>query len=114
MSTKDYLGDNLSIESFIPETLRTKTVSSIVSNLFDRHLTKDESKAFYGYVGKKQTDPNDFTPFVKHSNQERRINNLHPLIQGSVGTETHVFSFNDVLNRCRQLGIDTSRKRKTS
>ena len=112
MSTKDYLGDNLSIESFIPETLRTKTVSSIVSNLFDRHLTKDESKAFYGYVGKKQTDPNDFTPFVKHSNQERRINNLHPLIQGSVGTETHVFSFNDVLNRCKQLGIDTDKFHK--
>jgi len=109
MSNKDYLNDNFSVETFIPEALRNQTVTTLVKNLFDRHLSKDESKSFYGYVGKKQTDPNDLTPFVKHSTEERRINNLHPLIRGEVGTETYVFSFNDVLNKCRQLGIDTDK-----
>lgn len=106
-SSKDYRINNFTLETFIPETLRNKSSSTLVKNLFDRHLTKDESKRFYGYVGKKQTDVTDNIPFVTHFSEERRINNLHPLITGTVGTEEHVFSFNDVLNHCKNLKIDT-------
>lgn len=109
MTKKDYSIDNYSLETFIPEALRSETSSAIIKNLFDRHLTKDESEKFFGYVGKKQTDPNDKTPFVKHYSEERRINNLQPLIEGKVGSETHIFSFDDILNRCKNLGIDTDK-----
>ena len=109
MAQKDYSIDNYSLETFIPEALRSETSSTIIKNLFDRHLTKDESEQFFGYVGKKQTDPNDKTPFVKHYSEERRINNLQPLIEGKVGTESHVFSFDDILNRCKNLGINTDK-----
>ena len=107
-SSKDYLTKNFTLETFIPEELRNPTLSSILKNTFDRHLTKDESKRFYGYVGKKQLDVTDQTPFLKHRTEERRINNLQPMIVATTGVEEQVFSFNDVLNRCKNLGISTN------
>jgi hypothetical protein len=107
-SSKDYLTKNFTLETFIPEELRNPTLSSLLKNTFDRHLTKDESKRFYGYVGKKQLDVTDKTPFLNHLTAERRINNLQPMIVAAAGVEEQVFSFNDVLNRCKNLGINTN------
>ena len=108
MANTNFNTNNFSLNNFLPEAIRTKTSDALIQNLFDAHLTKDESKPFYGYVGKAQNNPDDKTPFVKHSSSERAINNLHPLIVGKVGTETYVYSFDDVLNKARNLGINTN------
>lgn len=104
--SKDFLRKNVDLSNLIPQYLRNKLNVSLMKNLFNKMLTKDESLPLYGWVGKQIQGDTEEKPYIQQPNVDREINSLIPLIYGKVGIEEYVFSFNDILNKARTIGID--------
>lgn len=95
------------LRKYIPQHLRNGVVSGLLDNLFNRFMTKDESIAFYGYVGQASPDPDDKLPRIAQPSVERDINAVTPVFKFTIGSETHAFTFQDLMNRAALLGLDT-------
>jgi len=107
-SSKDYVYDNLDVFDHVPEYLRNKLNSSFSRNLFDKFLTKEEAIPVYGIAGSKSVNDTDTRPILSQTNTERKINTLIPLIYAKSGVEENVFSFSDVINKAKLLGINVA------
>lgn len=85
-------------------------VTSLIDNLFNRFLTKDESVPLYGYVGRKPSSPDDRSPKIPQPNVERDINSIIPVLSFKAGTETYSFTIQDLIRKAEVLGVskDTS------
>lgn len=106
----DYSKPFSDLTRYIPLELRNDANTSLINNLFNRFLTHEEVTPLFGLIGKPKdpADPADkaeVRPFVPQDTFERELNTLLPLIVGDVGSERHVFSLIDLLNRAQQLGI---------
>lgn len=95
---------NLDLNNLIPSTLKNETLSSLVSNLFNRFLSEEQSIFLDGRVGKSV----DGEPQIEHDTLERSINTLVPAINFSTGTETSIFTFDDLKNRLDAIGVNTA------
>lgn len=104
----DYKKSNLDLSALLPVSQRNDLNTSLLENLFGRFFTKRESLPFYGYVGDKDVSTDESRPLVNQPTVERAVNSLTPGISFSVGTERHIFTFQDILNRASSLGIDVS------
>lgn len=91
--------------SYVPKALRNSMNTSVLDNLFNRFMSHDESIPLYGYIGKKPANINDKTPAVPQPSVERGINTIAPIISFNVGTTKHLFTFQDLMNRAKALGI---------
>lgn len=80
-------------------------LKSIIDNLFNRFMTKDEAIPLYGYVGRKPSSPDDRTPKIPQPNVERDINALIPVLSFKVGTETFSFTVQDLIRKAEVLGV---------
>lgn len=107
--TSDYKKSNIDLSSLLPNSLRNDLNTSLLENLFNRFFTKRESLPFYGYVGNKISSAEEARPQINQPTAERAVNTLTPSISFSVGTDRHIFTFQDILNRASSLGIDTSK-----
>ena len=102
----DYLKKHTDLAKFIPEQLKNKMNTSLMRNLFNRFLTKEETLPLYGLIGKKTNVSDEVRPRLVQSTLERKVNSLLPLMYGKVGSEEYVFSYQDIINKCEILGID--------
>ena len=102
---KDYNLPRQDMIDLIPQNLRNPMVTSLVDNLFNRFLTKDEAIPLYGYVGRKPTASDDKTPKVPQPTVERDINGLVPVLSFSVGSEVYSFTVQDLVRKAEVLGI---------
>lgn len=95
---------NLDLNNLIPSTLKNETLTSLVSNLFNRFLSEEQSIFLDGRVGKSV----DGEPQIEHDTLERSINTLIPAINFNTGTENNIFTFDDLKNRLDAIGVNTA------
>lgn len=92
--------------SYVPQKLRKPMISSLIDNLFNRFLTHDESIPLFGYAGKKPALVDDKMPKIPQMNADRDINSIIPVFNFDVGNVKHTFTFTDIINRAKTIGID--------
>ena len=91
--------------NYVPKALKNSMNSSLLDALFNRFMSHDESIPVYGYIGKKPANVNDKSPRVPQPTVERDVNAIIPVITFSVGAEKKIFTFQDLVNRAKTLGI---------
>ena len=82
-------------------------LKSLIDNLFNRFVTKDEAVPLYGYIGRKPTSVDDRTPKIPQQSVERDINELIPVLSFKVGTETVSFTVQDLIRKAEVLGVSS-------
>lgn len=103
----DYKKKYTDLVSYIPTRYRTIAGTSILRNLHNKFLTKEESTQMLGYVGDKVR--NDTSPYIPAANLDREVNSLVPAVYTKLGAEEHIFTFSDVLQKMKMLGVDLSK-----
>lgn len=104
----DYKKPFNSLEQYVPMFLQNNINSSLLTNIFDKFLTYEEATKFYGLIGdKKEKNPTN-KPYILESEAYRKFNALGTVFVTTHGAEQKVFSFQDFLDKCETLGIDTS------
>lgn len=93
---------------YVPINLHNQVVDGLLSNLFDRFMTNDESIPLYGYVGRKPNSPDDRAPKIPQPDVERDINAVIPVFNFKRGSEYYSFTTEDLLNKAEVLGITAS------
>lgn len=83
MAKKDYKLPFQSLQNLYPRELHNPMLDSLLGNLFDRFMTRDESIPLYGYVGKKPVTDSG-APKVPQSTNERDVNALIPVLSFKV------------------------------
>jgi hypothetical protein len=102
--TSDYKKKYTDILSYIPKTYRSVANTSLIRNLHNKFLTKEEATPMLGYVGDKVV--NDTSPYVAAANLDRELNSLVPTVYTKLGSEEYLFTFSDVLQKLALLGVD--------
>lgn len=97
-----------SLIQYVPQNLRNPVIKGLIDNLFDRHMTHDESVPLYGYVGRKPPAPDDRTPLIPQPTVERDINSVIPVLNFKLGTQTYAFTIQDMINKARAVGITSN------
>lgn len=105
MSTNDYNLPHQDLTDLVPQNMRNPMLTSLIDNLFNRFLTKDEAIPLYGYVGRKPASVDDHTPRVPQPSIERDINALIPVLSFKTGAETHSFTIQDIIRKAEVLGV---------
>lgn len=103
----DYTLPFNSLTKYVPKNLQNPVNLGLLSNLFDRFMTRDESVPMYGYIGRKPSTVGDTTPLLPQPDVERDLNAVIPVLNFKVGTETVAFTTEDILNKANVLGLDT-------
>lgn len=103
----DFKKPHYDILSILPNVNKDPIINSLSSNIFNKYLTKDESRPFIGYVGNKEAFDNS-SVYLSQTSQERKINNLQPVIYTKYGSEELSFTFNDILSKLDVLGVDVT------
>jgi hypothetical protein len=101
---KDYNLPRLDLINLVPQELRNVASRSLLDNLFNRFLTKDEAVPFYGFVGRKPSGVEDKTPKIPQPTVERDINALVPVYSFKLGAETYSFTPHDIIRKMSVLG----------
>lgn len=100
---KDYFSKNRTFVDLIPSNLRDETNTSLMNNLFDRFLTKDESIPLFGYIGSNSTsDPIQKLPQM---NLDREVNQLIATYVFSSGNQKHYFTPHDFMLKLKNMGV---------
>lgn len=102
----DYNKPRFNINSFLPGQLKNELSTSLFDNLHNRFLTKSETVYQRGSIGRPSTNNSDR---FEESDVYRRAYQIQPHIQIESDSKTKLFNWIDVVNRCRQLGIDFDR-----
>jgi hypothetical protein len=105
---KDFKLPSTDLKNFIPQNLRNGVNTSLMDNLFNRFLTHDESVPLYGYAGRKPSSLDDRSPRVPAATVERDINSIIPVLNFKVGSETHAFTVQDLINKAHALGVSSA------
>lgn len=108
MSTSDYSKPFRSLTSLLPNSIKNPVNTALLSDLFDKSLTHEESVRLYGLIGRYFPNAKETRPWVTQSNIERTFNQFVPMIATKVGTEEYFMSFADLLNKAQISGIDLS------
>jgi len=104
----DYQKPFNGLDKYIPSQLRNVMNVSLMHNLFDRMITHEESTKFYGVVGDKITPNSENKPYLNEDDVDRYFNSLIPAIYYKTGTEEALFTFKDLMNKAKTMGIDTA------
>ena len=100
----DYNKPFVDLSGLLPQVLRNRTNESLLKNIFNKQLTKEESLPLLGFIGDKLISDN--RPALPQPNLERELNTLQPMVYAKVGSEEYVFTFNDVIQKLKLLGVD--------
>lgn len=93
---------NLDFNKLLPSALKNETLTSLVSNLFNRFVSEEKSVLIDGRIGKNTVgDAKIVAPTL-----DRELNALAPALFFKNGTEDNVNTFSDMLNRLTVLDAD--------
>ncbi|MEM2159672.1 MAG: hypothetical protein QXN55_01805 [Candidatus Nitrosotenuis sp.] len=104
----DYLTPYHDLTRYLPQYLTNKVNSSLLRNLFNRFLTKEEVLPLYGLIGHRTEDSSEVRPWVPQSTVERTVNELMPMTYWKVGAQEFCYGFSDVINKLLSAGIDVN------
>lgn len=92
----------------LPLNLRNSVNTALLDNLFNRSFTHEEVVNLFGLVGRQYKDSSETRPWLSSINLDREINSLVPVMETTLGIDTIVKTFEDIINKCDILGIDTT------
>lgn len=101
---KDYSIPYQDLINLVPKEHRNPMLRSLLDNLFNRFLTKDEGVPLYGYVGRKPTT-SEKIPKIPQATNDRKINSLIPVLSFKLGSETVSFTPHDLIKKAEVLGV---------
>lgn len=99
---------HLDFNRLLPSSLKNETLTSLVSNLFNRFVAEEKSVLVDGRIGKQV----EGDPQIYASNLEREVNALVPALYIKTGTEESAFTFEDFVNRLDVLNADSDNMRE--
>jgi hypothetical protein len=104
----DYNLPRTKLHELLPEPYLSDVNRSVFENLFNRFLTKPETRKVAGYVGEGNPDA-----IVSRQIPEPTIHRqgwqLQPILYNKVGSVEHMASWQDIINELERLGVDVSR-----
>lgn len=107
-NNSDYNKPRIDLFSRIPEVHQSDTMKSLMDNLFNRFLTKQETERVAGYVG--DGNPNAIVKRQIHENTVHRQGyQLQPILFNKIGSVEWMSSWYDILNEAERLGIERER-----
>lgn len=95
------MAQNLDFNKLVPNHLKNDTLDSLMSNLFNRFTSQEDSVQVEGYIGQ----PVEGGTPLHARDLERQINGLVPGLIYSQGTEQSIYTFEDMIDRMNVLGI---------
>lgn len=99
---------NLDLNKLIPSSLKNETLTSLVSNLFNRFVSEEQSVHIDGRIGKTVAGE----AVIQAASLDRELNALIPALYFKVGAEEYTFTFDNFIDRLDVLGIDTAAMRE--
>lgn len=100
------MNENQDLIKYIPQNLQNPVITSLLKNIFNQFLTRDNSIPLYGYIGQKPI--NDYIIKIPQSNVERDINTIIPVLSFNVGAEKFIFTIQDLVKKAEVLGIESN------
>ena len=101
----DYTKPRTNLFDLLPEVYQSDTNRSVFENLFNRFLTKQETKRVSGYIG--DGNPNAVVKRqIQEFNVHRQAYQLQPILYNKIGSVEWMSSWKDLLNEAERLGID--------
>jgi hypothetical protein len=106
MSDKsDYNLPRTKLHELLPSALDSDVNTAVFENIFNRFLTKNETRKTAGYVG--EGNPNALTSRQIHEpTVARQANQLQPVLYNKIGSIDHMASWQDILNELERLGVE--------
>jgi hypothetical protein len=103
--TTDYNLDYLTVDTLLPAVAQTDINRALINSGINRFLTKPEYQSISGGIGilSKNTITEDTST---EEGVHRQAYQLQPLIFSDKGSQTHISSFFDILQKCKILGIN--------
>jgi hypothetical protein len=93
---------NLDLKKLLPSATRNELLDSLVSNMFNRFVSEEQSVLVNGRIGKNTVGD---AP-IQASNLDREVNAMIPALYFKSGKEENIFTFEDMLNRLYALDTD--------
>lgn len=104
-NNSDYTKKHIDLFDLLPEVYKSDTNKAIFKNLFDRFLSKQETRKVAGYIG--EGNPNAvIRRQIEESTTHRQAFQLQPILYNKIGTTEHMASWKDIQNELTRLGID--------
>lgn len=104
----DYTKPKTDLFKLLPTVHRSDVNKSVVSNVFNRFLTKPELEYVSGYVGQAGNEILYRSP-IQEPTVGRQAFQLQPMLYTKIGTVEHMATYEDILNELIRLGVDTDR-----
>jgi hypothetical protein len=98
----------MKLDRLLPEVYQSQTNHSAFENLFNRFLTKNETKNVSGYIGRGNSQA-IVSRQIREPTIDRQAFQLQPIINAKVGSVDHMASWKDILNELERLGVDIER-----
>lgn len=105
LEKSDYNRRFLDLFEQLPSVYRSDASRSLMHNLFNRFLSKQEVKKVAGYIG----EPNKFAIVrrqIEEPDLHRQAFQLQPLLNAVTGTVRNLASWKDIENELERLGVD--------
>lgn len=103
------MSQNLDFKALVPSYLRNDTLNGLMDNLFNRFVSQEDSVFVAGNIGVGAADP-----VITLSSLERQNNALVPGFHYRVGSQSSVFTFNDLIIKLNSLDADLASLRSWS
>jgi hypothetical protein len=97
----------LDLKTLLPLTNRNEMLDSMISNLFNRFVSEEQTILINGRIGQSVAGE----PDISADSLDREINALIPALYTKSGSKESVFTFFDLLNRLDVLDTDTDHLR---
>lgn len=104
----DKLGYDLT--KYLPDVYQSDTLNGMIENLFNRFLTKSETKRVSGYIGQGSLI-SDNKRQIQESTPHRQAFQLQPIMSSKIGTVNNMRNWDDILGELTRLDVDTSKLR---
>lgn len=95
----------LDLTDFLTSPLRDEETTSIITNLFNRFLSEEQSVRINGQIGQPPSPDGADMPSV---DLDRELNALIPALYYKTGSEERAFTFDDLVDRLEAIGVDTN------
>jgi len=92
----------LDLNKLLPSVVKDETLTSLISNLFNRFTSEEQSVLVDGEIGLSA----DSSDKISAINLEREANPLVPAVVMTNGAEQSSFTFIDLINRLKSLNAD--------
>jgi hypothetical protein len=105
----DYNTPSTDLFQLLPDPYQSDTNRSVMSNLFNRFLSKNETTHAVGYIG--QGNPAAIVSRqLKEPTVHRQAYQLQPILYDKIGSVEHISSWYDILNGLTAQGVDIGRQ----